>query len=184
MYELQKLPLEKIVVRCLASLRLSSFLSLTLLLHAQVSNTIAQTEHMKQANGKLEVMDVSPVIAESIRRVSPHAQCPSRRVTDVVFLSPRRTTERVSVFCSRRYVERLVVRDAANPQGSRSCACRVEPVPSHRRTFMDNERMKYVLVGCGIRQLALADPFCPLSQLGRRERFLHYARVITRRVFF
>lgn len=36
----------------------------------QVSNTICQTEHIKQANGKLEIMDISPVLAESIRRVS------------------------------------------------------------------------------------------------------------------
>ncbi|KAI5474514.1 hypothetical protein MNV49_003121 [Pseudohyphozyma bogoriensis] len=33
-----------------------------------VSNTICQTEHLKQARGKLEIMDISPVIAESIRR--------------------------------------------------------------------------------------------------------------------
>lgn len=36
---------------------------------AQVSNTISQAEHVKQADGKLEVMDISPVLAESIRRV-------------------------------------------------------------------------------------------------------------------
>jgi len=42
----------------------------------QVSNTICQTEHIKQANGKLEIMDISPVLAESIRRVS--SLCRSR----------------------------------------------------------------------------------------------------------
>ncbi|SCZ90295.1 BZ3500_MvSof-1268-A1-R1_Chr1-3g01899 [Microbotryum saponariae] len=46
MSELARLPLEKLVV----------------------SNTICQTEHLKQAHGKLEVMDISPVVAESIRR--------------------------------------------------------------------------------------------------------------------
>ncbi|KAK4057615.1 ribose phosphate diphosphokinase subunit prs4 [Microbotryomycetes sp. JL221] len=46
MRELSKLPLEKLVV----------------------SNTICQTEHVKQAAGKLEIMDISPVLAESIRR--------------------------------------------------------------------------------------------------------------------
>lgn len=51
MAHLAKLPIEKIVV----------------------TNTICQTEHLKQSNGKLEVMDVSPVLAESIRRVSPLA---------------------------------------------------------------------------------------------------------------
>lgn len=48
---LAKLPLEKVVV----------------------TNTICQTEHLKQSggrNGKLEIMDISPVLAESIRRVS------------------------------------------------------------------------------------------------------------------
>jgi len=48
MAQLAKLPIEKIVV----------------------TNTICQTEHLKQAGGKLEVMDISPVLAESIRRVS------------------------------------------------------------------------------------------------------------------
>lgn len=71
MYELSKLPLEKIVVRC----RVSSFRRLGAPAHLaslllQVSNTICQTEHIKQANGKLEIMDISPVLAESIRRVS------------------------------------------------------------------------------------------------------------------
>lgn len=49
---LSKLPLEKVVV----------------------TNTICQTEHLKQSggrHGKLEIMDISPVLAESIRRVSP-----------------------------------------------------------------------------------------------------------------
>lgn len=41
----------------------------------QVTNTIAQVEHQKQAKGKLEIMDISPVLAESIRRVSP-VPCP------------------------------------------------------------------------------------------------------------
>ena len=40
-------------------------------LASQVSNTINQVEHMKQAQGKLEIMDISPVLAESIRRVRP-----------------------------------------------------------------------------------------------------------------
>lgn len=48
MAKLSKLPIEKIVV----------------------TNTICQTEHLKQGNGKLEIMDISPVLAESIRRVS------------------------------------------------------------------------------------------------------------------
>ena len=38
----------------------------------QVTNTVSQAEHLKQANGKLEIMDVSPVLAESIRRVGLH----------------------------------------------------------------------------------------------------------------
>lgn len=46
MAELSKLPLVKLVV----------------------TNTIAQAEHQKQARGKLEIMDISPVLAESIRR--------------------------------------------------------------------------------------------------------------------
>ncbi|CEQ38910.1 SPOSA6832_00381, partial [Sporobolomyces salmonicolor] len=46
MAELAKLPLVKLVV----------------------SNTISQAEHLKQAHGKLEIMDISPVLAESIRR--------------------------------------------------------------------------------------------------------------------
>ncbi|TNY18981.1 phosphoribosyltransferase-like protein [Rhodotorula diobovata] len=46
MQELAKMPIVKVVV----------------------SNTINQVEHMKQAQGKLEVMDISPVLAESIRR--------------------------------------------------------------------------------------------------------------------
>ncbi|GJN91665.1 hypothetical protein Rhopal_004688-T1 [Rhodotorula paludigena] len=46
MSELAKMPLVKVVV----------------------SNTISQAEHVKQADGKLEVMDISPVLAESIRR--------------------------------------------------------------------------------------------------------------------
>ncbi|GAA5832243.1 hypothetical protein JCM11251_004291 [Rhodosporidiobolus azoricus] len=33
-----------------------------------VSNSISQTEHLKRADGKLEVMDIAPVLAESIRR--------------------------------------------------------------------------------------------------------------------
>lgn len=33
-----------------------------------VTNTVSQTEHLKRADGKLEIMDVSPVLAESIRR--------------------------------------------------------------------------------------------------------------------
>lgn len=44
---LAQLPLEKIVV----------------------TNTICQTEHVKQGAGKLEIMDISPVLAESIRRI-------------------------------------------------------------------------------------------------------------------
>ncbi|KWU45444.1 phosphoribosyl pyrophosphokinase [Rhodotorula sp. JG-1b] len=44
--ELSKMPLTKVVV----------------------TNTVSQAEHLKQANGKLEIMDVSPVLAESIRR--------------------------------------------------------------------------------------------------------------------
>lgn len=44
---LSKLPIEKLVV----------------------SNTICQTEHIRQAHGRLEVMDISPVLAESIRRI-------------------------------------------------------------------------------------------------------------------
>ncbi|BGP12795.1 hypothetical protein JCM10213_008056 [Rhodosporidiobolus nylandii] len=46
MSELAKMPLVKVVV----------------------SNTISQVEHLKQADGKLEIMDISPVLAESIRR--------------------------------------------------------------------------------------------------------------------
>ncbi|GAA5984034.1 hypothetical protein JCM11641_005574 [Rhodosporidiobolus odoratus] len=46
MVELAKMPLVKVVV----------------------SNTISQAEHKKQAGDKLEVMDISPVLAESIRR--------------------------------------------------------------------------------------------------------------------
>ncbi|BGO92892.1 hypothetical protein NBRC10512_008012 [Rhodotorula toruloides] len=46
MEELAKMPLVKVVV----------------------SNTVCQTEHFKTAQGKLEVMDISPVLAESIRR--------------------------------------------------------------------------------------------------------------------
>ncbi|BGP28882.1 ribose phosphate diphosphokinase subunit prs4 [Rhodotorula toruloides] len=46
MEELAKMPLVKVVV----------------------SNTVCQTEHFKKAQGKLEVMDISPVLAESIRR--------------------------------------------------------------------------------------------------------------------
>ncbi|BGP21692.1 ribose phosphate diphosphokinase subunit prs4 [Rhodotorula toruloides] len=46
MEELAKMPLVKVVV----------------------SNTVCQTEHIKKAQGKLEVMDISPVLAESIRR--------------------------------------------------------------------------------------------------------------------
>lgn len=41
---------------------------------SQVTNTVSQAEHLKQANGKLEIMDVSPVLAESIRRVR---RCPT-----------------------------------------------------------------------------------------------------------
>ncbi|KAM0750168.1 phosphoribosyl pyrophosphokinase [Meredithblackwellia eburnea MCA 4105] len=44
---LSRLPIEKIVV----------------------SNTICQTEHVRQAPNKLEIMDISPVLAESIRRI-------------------------------------------------------------------------------------------------------------------
>jgi hypothetical protein len=42
----------------------------------QVTNTVSQAEHLKQANGKLEIMDVSPVLAESIRRVGPSSLLP------------------------------------------------------------------------------------------------------------
>ena len=57
MVNLAKLPIEKIVV----------------------TNTICQTEHLKQAQGKLEVMDISPVLAESIRRVSCLSRCLASR---------------------------------------------------------------------------------------------------------
>ena len=37
--------------------------------HAQVTNTICQKRKVAQAQGKLESMDVSPLLAESIRRM-------------------------------------------------------------------------------------------------------------------
>lgn len=43
-------------------------LAQTKLTKLAVTNTISQTEHLKQAEGKMDVMDVSPVLAESIRR--------------------------------------------------------------------------------------------------------------------
>lgn len=38
-----------------------------------VTNTICQKSNISRSNGKLETMDVSPVIAEAIRRVSVHS---------------------------------------------------------------------------------------------------------------
>lgn len=78
---LAKLPLEKVVV----------------------TNTICQTEHLKQSggrHGKLEIMDISPVLAESIRRVSPLSTllpCWFSRVdcSFVLFSFLRRTMEKV-----------------------------------------------------------------------------------------
>ena len=40
----------------------------------QVSNTVCQRETQRMANGKLEVMDISPMLAESIRRVRETAE--------------------------------------------------------------------------------------------------------------
>lgn len=60
------MPLVKVVVRCaFACLSRSPCANAS----SQVSNTVCQTEHFKTAQGKLEVMDISPVLAESIRRV-------------------------------------------------------------------------------------------------------------------
>lgn len=66
----------------------------------QVTNTICQTEHLRQSAGKLEIMDISPVLAESIRRV--RSCSPAFRVPLLTQIARRRTTERVSVCCSLR----------------------------------------------------------------------------------
>ena len=64
---LAELPLKKLVVRALFSVCFSLRLTIS---RSQVTNTICQTEHLRQGAGKLEIMDISPVLAESIRRVS------------------------------------------------------------------------------------------------------------------
>lgn len=66
----------------------------------QVSNTINQAEHMKQAQGKLEIMDISPVLAESIRRVRPSLPLSSQSAPADCCLSRRHTTVSRSRSCS------------------------------------------------------------------------------------
>lgn len=68
---LQSMDLEKLVVSEAVP---SSALVRNWLKHIvclfQVTNTICQKEKVTHAQGKLESMDVSPLLAESIRRVS------------------------------------------------------------------------------------------------------------------
>lgn len=68
------MPITKVVVSRPPGLlkdRVQTYAADTPPVSRQVTNTVPQGEHLKQAEGKLEIMDVSPVLAESIRRVRP-----------------------------------------------------------------------------------------------------------------